>query len=217
MHKSPASKSKADTRELAATGLKVLSSSLFSVGSSLKSAGTRAGQGILQAVSVGYEQLTADSTDREHIIFAKFSHLQLNNPAGRIRRPVLLLGYQNGFQVWDLQDRDDYQELVSRRDGAVRYFGMACKHYCAKYTVLQQAFDYETLLQFHGAFANTIYATATLQSSLQRMASPRSCICTSRRLHKEYRQVQLCAALCTILLNQQSFICALSHVQEPDP
>jgi hypothetical protein len=139
MHRSSASKSKADTRELAATSLKAFSSSLFSVGSSLKSAGGRAGQGILQAVSVGYEKLTTENTDREHISFAKFSHLQLHNPAGLLHRPVLLLGYQHGFQVWDLEDSDTFQQLVSRRDGPVRYLGKTNEHSWATYTALQQA------------------------------------------------------------------------------
>lgn len=218
MHKSPAYRSKADTRELAATSLKAFSTSLFSVGSSLKSAGTRAGQGILQAVSVGYEQLTAENTDREHITFAKFSHLPLNNPAGRLQRPVLLLGYQNGFQVWDLEDSDDYQELVSRRDGAVRYLGKTCEHSSAGYTALQQESDHGMLLQFHGASANIVCATCTLQPSSQCMASSCNRICTSRKqLFSKHRQIHFCTALRTVVLNEQPLICALPDIQEPDP
>lgn len=120
MPRTYAYKVKADTRNIAATHLKALSSSLFSVGSTLKSAGSRAGQGILQAVSASYEQLTTDTTDRERITFATFSQLQLNERTGPLSRPVLLLGYQNGFQLWDVQDSEDVQELLSRRDGPVR-------------------------------------------------------------------------------------------------
>ena len=117
MHRTSAYRSRADTPAIASTHLKALSSSLFSVGSTLKSAGSRAGQGILQVVSAGYEQLTTDCTDRERITFARFSCLSFNTG---LRRSVLLLGYQNGFQVWDVQDSEDVQELVSRRDGSVR-------------------------------------------------------------------------------------------------
>ena len=33
---------------------------------------------------------------------------------------MLLLGYNDGFQVWDLEDERLVRELASKRDGAVR-------------------------------------------------------------------------------------------------
>lgn len=37
---------------------------------------------------------------------------------------VLLLGYQNGFQVLDVEDASNYSELVSKRDGPVSFLQM---------------------------------------------------------------------------------------------
>ena len=96
------------------------SSSLLSVGSSLKIAGSRAGRGLFQAVSAGYEHLTSDTSDKEVVLFVKFSRLELRGSAGVHLQPVLLLGYETGFQIWDLQDCHHIHELVSRRDGSVR-------------------------------------------------------------------------------------------------
>ena len=98
----------------------IFSSSLLSVSSSLKTVGNHAGRGLLKAVSAGYSHLTSDPTDRENVLYVQFSQLESKNTAGLQQQPVLLLGYENGFQVWDLQDCAQIQELVSRRDGAVR-------------------------------------------------------------------------------------------------
>lgn len=104
----------------------IISSSLLSVGSSLKTVGNHAGRGLLKAVSAGYGHLTNDPTDRENVLYVKFSQLESKTTAGLQQQTVLLLGYEHGFQVWDLQDCAQIQELVSRRDGAVR---------CATWTV----------------------------------------------------------------------------------
>ena len=98
----------------------IFSSSLLSVGASLITVGDRAGRGILHAVSAGYDHLTCDQSDRENVLFVKFSHLELKSTAGLQQIPVLLLGYDTGFQVWDLHDRAQIRELASRRDGAIR-------------------------------------------------------------------------------------------------
>lgn len=36
-------------------------------------------------------------------------------------RSVLLLGYRSGFQVWDVEEANNVQDLVSRYDGSVSY------------------------------------------------------------------------------------------------
>lgn len=97
------------------------SSSLLSVGSSLKTVGNTAGRGLRHAVSAGYDHLTSDTSDKEDVLYVKFSHLEFRSTAGLQQQPVLLLGYETGFQVWDLKDCAQIQELVSRRDGAVGY------------------------------------------------------------------------------------------------
>lgn len=98
----------------------IFSSSLLSVGSSLKTVGNRAGRGIFHAVAAGYDHLTSDHSDKEPVLFAKFSQLEWRGASGLQQQEVLLLGYETGFQVWDLQDCTQIQELVSKRDGLVR-------------------------------------------------------------------------------------------------
>ena len=98
----------------------IFSSSLLSVGSSLKTVGNRAGRGIFHAVAAGYDHLTSDHSDKEPVLFAKFSKLEWRGTAGLQQQAVLLLGYETGFQVWDLQDCTQIQELVSKKDGPVR-------------------------------------------------------------------------------------------------
>lgn len=97
-----------------------LSSSVLSVGSSLKTVGNKAGRGIFQAVAAGYSHLTSDHSDTEPVLFATFSQLEWRGTAGLQQQEVLLLGYETGFQVWDLQDCTQIQEVVSKRDGPVR-------------------------------------------------------------------------------------------------
>lgn len=98
----------------------IFSSSLLSVGSSLKTVGNRAGRGIFHAVAAGYDHLTSDHSDTEPVLFAKFCKLEWRGAVGLQQQEVLLLGYETGFQVWDLQDCTQIQELVSKRDGPVR-------------------------------------------------------------------------------------------------
>lgn len=39
-------------------------------------------------------------------------------------KQVLLLGYQNGFQVFDVEDASNFNELVSKREGPVSFLQM---------------------------------------------------------------------------------------------
>ena len=91
------------------TSLGTLGTSICHVGSSLAN---------------GLSSLAVDSTDREKVSFVTFSHLEYTsskpNSSGLIRRPVLLIGYTTGFQVWDLGSGAP-NVLVSRREGPVRY------------------------------------------------------------------------------------------------
>lgn len=52
------------------------------------------------------------------MIWAGFDRLEIG-PASF--RHVLLLGYQTGFQVIDVEDASDFTELVSKRDGPVTF------------------------------------------------------------------------------------------------
>lgn len=55
------------------------------------------------------------------VSWAGFDKLELG-PA--LLRRVLLLGYQNGFQVLDVEDATNISELVSKRDGPVTFLQM---------------------------------------------------------------------------------------------
>lgn len=98
----------------AGSGFSILSSSLASAN---------------KALTAGAHQLAAAGEspkgDRERVEFIKFAWLQHDTHASalkRQRRLALLIGYQTGFQVWDVQDGSKMEELVSRRDGPVRCY-----------------------------------------------------------------------------------------------
>ena len=157
----------------------IFSSSLLSVGSSLKTVGNHAGRGLLKAVSAGYSHLTSEPTDRENVLYVKFSVLESKTTAGLQQQPVLLLGYENGFQVWDLQDCAQIQELVSRRDGAVRCAALALACTDSPFSlfmyIIHHVFNNHTCLQLFGALALATAATHTLKPFMQCLA------CTSHR------------------------------------
>lgn len=54
----------------------------------------------------------------EQVTWAGFDGLELG-PS--VFKHVLLLGYQNGFQVLDVDDSSNFSELVSKRDGPVSF------------------------------------------------------------------------------------------------
>jgi hypothetical protein len=47
-------------------------------------------------------------------------------------RQVLLLGYQSGFQVWDVEEANNVRDLVSRHDGPVSFLQMLPKPITSK-------------------------------------------------------------------------------------
>lgn len=53
--------------------------------------------------------------------WAGFDSLELSPSSFK---PVLLLGYRNGFQVFDVEDASNFTELVSKRDGPVSFLQM---------------------------------------------------------------------------------------------
>lgn len=92
--------------------LKTVSSNAGSVASTVRSAGA----------SVAATISAASSEDqKDQVTWAGFDRLELG-PS--VFKRVLLLGYQNGFQVFDVEDASNYSELVSKRDGAVSFLQM---------------------------------------------------------------------------------------------
>ncbi|XP_030519300.1 autophagy-related protein 18f [Rhodamnia argentea] len=54
----------------------------------------------------------------DQVLWAGFDKLE---GKGDVNRRVLLLGYQSGFQVWDVEEADDVRDLVSRHDGPASF------------------------------------------------------------------------------------------------
>ncbi|KAA8550919.1 hypothetical protein F0562_002603 [Nyssa sinensis] len=58
---------------------------------------------------------------KDQVIWAGFDELDLGPDSFK---HVLLIGYQNGFQVIDVEDASNFRELVSKRDGPVTFLQM---------------------------------------------------------------------------------------------
>ncbi|XVE73214.1 hypothetical protein DITRI_Ditri11bG0099200 [Diplodiscus trichospermus] len=91
--------------------LKTVSTNASNVASTVRSAGA--------SVAASVSTSSEDHKDQE--IWAGFDRLELG-PS--LFKHVLLLGYQNGFQVLDVEDASNYSELVSKRDGPVSFLQM---------------------------------------------------------------------------------------------
>ncbi|EOA39592.1 hypothetical protein CARUB_v10008219mg [Capsella rubella] len=90
--------------------LKTVSANATIVASSVRSAGASVAASI-----------SSSEDDKDEVTWAGFGILEL---AQHVIRHVLLLGYQNGFQVFDVEDASNFNELVSRRGGPVSFLQM---------------------------------------------------------------------------------------------
>ncbi|KAJ0245199.1 Autophagy-related protein 18g [Hirschfeldia incana] len=90
--------------------LKTVSANATNVASSVRSAGASVAASI-----------SASEDDKDQVTWAGFGVLELSQ---HITRHVLLLGYQNGFQVFDVEDASNFNELVSKRGGPVSFLQM---------------------------------------------------------------------------------------------
>ncbi|XWS46754.1 hypothetical protein CRYUN_Cryun14cG0095200 [Craigia yunnanensis] len=91
--------------------LKTVSANASNVASTVRSAGA----------SVATSISTSPEDHKDQVTWAGFDRLELG-PS--LFKNVLLLGYQNGFQVLDVDDASNYTELVSKRDGPVSFLQM---------------------------------------------------------------------------------------------
>ncbi|KAK1308837.1 Autophagy-related protein 18g [Acorus calamus] len=85
--------------------LRIVSSGASAVASTVRSAGA----------SVA---LPTSTDGRDQVHWAGFDKLECE---GDVLRQVLLLGFRSGFQVWDVEEADDVQQLVSRHEGPVSF------------------------------------------------------------------------------------------------
>ncbi|ESQ36592.1 hypothetical protein EUTSA_v10006706mg [Eutrema salsugineum] len=90
--------------------LKTVSANATNVASSVRSAGASVAASI-----------SAAEDDKDQVTWAGFGILELGQ---HVIRHVLLLGYQNGFQVFDVEDASNFNELVSKRGGPVSFLQM---------------------------------------------------------------------------------------------
>ncbi|KAK9089629.1 hypothetical protein Scep_028711 [Stephania cephalantha] len=94
---------------------KIVSSGASTVASTVRTAGATVANSILDRDEDG---------SRDQVRWAGFDKLESE---GDITRQVLLLGYQSGFQVWDVEDAHNVHELASRYDGPVSFLQMQQK------------------------------------------------------------------------------------------
>ncbi|KAK9092131.1 hypothetical protein Syun_027042 [Stephania yunnanensis] len=94
---------------------KIVSSGASTVASTVRTAGATVANSILDRDEDG---------SRDQVRWAGFDKLESE---GDITRQVLLLGYESGFQVWDVEDAHNVHELASRYDGPVSFLQMQQK------------------------------------------------------------------------------------------
>ncbi|KAL6208518.1 hypothetical protein ACLB2K_019467 [Fragaria x ananassa] len=102
----------------------LLPSSLRIISSCLKTVSTNASTVASTVRSAGASVAASISASEDHkdqVTWAGFDRLELGHSAFK---RVLLLGYLNGFQVFDVEDASNYSELVSKRDGPVSFLQM---------------------------------------------------------------------------------------------
>lgn len=92
--------------------LKTVSTNATTVASTVRSAGASVAASISSS---------ATEDHKDQVIWAGFDRLELS-PS--VFKQVLLLGYQNGFQVLDVEDASGFSELVSKRGGPVSFLQM---------------------------------------------------------------------------------------------
>nr|XP_043637321.1 autophagy-related protein 18g [Erigeron canadensis] len=118
----------------------LLPNSLKIISSCIKTVSTNASTVVRTAGASVAASVSASSADdhRDQVIWAGFDRLEIS-PASF--RHLLLLGYQTGFQVIDVEDASSFKELVSKRDGPVTFLQLL--HIPAK------SEDNEKFLQLH--------------------------------------------------------------------
>ncbi|KAM7495939.1 hypothetical protein LguiA_020353 [Lonicera macranthoides] len=100
----------------------LLPNSFKIISSCLKTVSTNASTVVRSAGATVSASISASSDDRkDQVIWAGFDKLQLGPAAFKC---VLLIGYQNGFQVIDIEETSNFNELVSKHDGPVTFLQM---------------------------------------------------------------------------------------------
>uniref|UniRef100_A0A2P2MCT1 Uncharacterized protein MANES_01G211900 n=1 Tax=Rhizophora mucronata TaxID=61149 RepID=A0A2P2MCT1_RHIMU len=111
-------KGKGKNNGLLPNSLRIISSCLKNVSTNASTvASTVRSAGATVAASIS----TSAEDHKDQVTWAGFDRLELK---ASVFKHVLLLGYQNGFQVLDVEDALNFSELVSKRDGPVSFLQM---------------------------------------------------------------------------------------------
>lgn len=108
-------KGKGRNNGLLPNSLRIISSCLKTVSTNASTVATTvrtAGASVAASISASPDD------QKDQVTWAGFDILELGPSAFK---HVLLLGYQNGFQVLDVEDASNFIELVSKRDGLVTF------------------------------------------------------------------------------------------------
>ncbi|KAM7253993.1 hypothetical protein ACFE04_031675 [Oxalis oulophora] len=93
--------------------LKTVSTNATTVASTVRSAGA--------SVAASVSTSSPEQDHKDQVTWAGFDRLELGRSGFK---SVLLLAYQNGFQVLDVDDASNFTVLVSKRDGPVSFLQM---------------------------------------------------------------------------------------------
>uniref|UniRef100_A0A5B7ARY2 Putative autophagy-related protein 18g n=2 Tax=Davidia involucrata TaxID=16924 RepID=A0A5B7ARY2_DAVIN len=108
-------KGKGKNSGLLPNSFKIISSCLKTVSTNATTVVRSAGASVAASIS------SSADDHKDQVIWAGFDKLELG-PASI--KHVLLIGYQNGFQVIVVEDASNFSELVSKRDGPVTFLQM---------------------------------------------------------------------------------------------
>ncbi|KAI3506713.1 hypothetical protein L1887_21276 [Cichorium endivia] len=105
-------KGKGKNTGLLPNSLKIISSCIKTVSTNASTVVRSAGASVAASIAASVDD------QRDQVTWAGFDRLEVGPTSFR---HVLLLGYQTGFQVIDVEDASDFTELVSKRDGPVTF------------------------------------------------------------------------------------------------
>ncbi|EPS67432.1 hypothetical protein M569_07343, partial [Genlisea aurea] len=100
---------------------KLLPNSLRIISSCIKTVSTNAATAVRSAGASVATSLASEDDQKEQVLWAAFDSLE-SSPNAFHR--VLLLGYLNGFQIFDVEDASGFSELVSTHDGPATFLQM---------------------------------------------------------------------------------------------
>ncbi|KAL0487321.1 autophagy-related protein 18 [Acrasis kona] len=78
-------------------------------------------------VDMETQQLQHHLRSKDELLWSEFSEVQISTGANKQKKLYLILAYANGFQVHDVTEPKNVQEIISRREKAVKFAKILCK------------------------------------------------------------------------------------------